>query len=290
LFSTRSSLWTLETVSGSPQAVLTGQSFQPLVMRVTDGSSAANPVMGVNVTFASTLARVSPDSGGQQSGDSNVGENGMPILLGSSQAQVVSAQDGTASIVPSAGSVGPCDVFITVSAGTSTAQLQMESLAAIVPAQPDNIPAKARTAQRVPQFGAQTAVQGVPEALFAVPEAAPLDESVASQSPSDARQDSASGTDASSSATGTPGTGDVDTQSCESASESPTVETPRPPDEPPTKAAVNSTGHDSGGGAAPQAAGNPSANQASANDPSVGNPVANRLLEDKRSCRFAQRE
>jgi len=297
LFSTPSSRWTLETVSGSPQAVLTGQSFQPLVMRVTDGSSAANPVMGVNVTFASTLARVSPDSGGQQSGDSNVGENGMPILLGSSQAQVVSAQDGTASIVPSAGSVGPCDVFITVTAGPSTAQLQMESLAAIVPAQPDNIPAKPPVVQREPQFGAQTAAQGVPEVLFAVPEAAPLDESVASPSPSDARQDIAPGTDASSGATGTSGTGDVDAQSCESASESPHVEAEaaRSPAEPSTETPVNSTGHDRGGGAAPlpaetAAAKNSSANDPSASNPSVGNPAANRLLEDTRGCRFAQRE
>jgi hypothetical protein len=68
--------------------------------------------MGVNVTFETTLARVS--------------ENGMRILLGSSQAQVVSAQDGIASIAPSAGRVGPCDVFITVSAGQSTAQFQIE--------------------------------------------------------------------------------------------------------------------------------------------------------------------
>ena len=106
LFSTPPSLWTLETVSGSPQVVPTGQAFQPLVMRVTDGSRAANPVMGVNVTFQTTLARVP--------------ENGMPVILGSSQTQVVSTQDGLASIVPSAGSVGPCDVFITVSAGRST--------------------------------------------------------------------------------------------------------------------------------------------------------------------------
>ena len=39
------------------QVVPTGQSFQPLVMRVTDGSLAANPVMGVSVTFKTTLAR-----------------------------------------------------------------------------------------------------------------------------------------------------------------------------------------------------------------------------------------
>jgi hypothetical protein len=123
LFSTPPSQWTLETVSGSSQVVLTGQTFQPLVMRVTDGSLAANPVMGVTVSFATTLARISPDAGAG---------NGMPIILGSSQPQVVSTQSGLASILPAAENVGPCDVFIAVSAGASTAQFQMENLAAIV--------------------------------------------------------------------------------------------------------------------------------------------------------------
>jgi hypothetical protein len=120
LFSTPPSMWTLETVSGSLQFVPVGQPFQPLIMRVTDGSSAANPVMGVNVTFATTLSRT--------------GGNGIPVLLGSSQAQIASAQDGLVSIMPSVGSVGPCDVFIAVSAGASSEQLQMESVAAVAPA------------------------------------------------------------------------------------------------------------------------------------------------------------
>jgi hypothetical protein len=159
LYSTASSYWTLETVSGSSQFVLTGQPFQPLVMRVTDGSSADNPVMGVNVAFATTLARVSP-------------ENGMPVLLGSPPPLViVTDQKGLAFIVPSAGSVGPCDVFIAVSAGPSTAQFQMESLAAIVAEQPQNEVAKAPGTQRGPQFGGQaSATQGVPDVLFTMPE------------------------------------------------------------------------------------------------------------------------
>jgi hypothetical protein len=121
--------------------------------------------MGVTVAFATTLARVNPD------------QNGMPILLGSSQTQFVTTQDGIASIVPSAGSVGPCDVFITVSAGASIAQFQMESLAAIVPitvpAPPTNSPAPAPTTPRDPRFGTPSpAPQDAPEVLFAVPEAA----------------------------------------------------------------------------------------------------------------------
>ncbi len=164
LFSTPSSLWTLETVSGSLQIVPTGQSFQPLVVRVTDGSPAADPVMGVDVTFKTTLARVP--------------ENGMPVILGSSQTQVVSAQDGLASVVPSAGSVGPCDVFITVSAGQSTAQFQMESLAAIVPGSPPKTgPPKTPSAPRSRQFDAPTAAsQSAPEMLFAFPQGDPGNE------------------------------------------------------------------------------------------------------------------
>jgi hypothetical protein len=187
LFSTPASMWTLETVSGSLQFVPTGQAFQPLVMRVTDGSSAANPVLGVTVAFATTLARVS------QSPGSNSNENELPVLLGSSQAQVVTAQNGLASIVPSAGSVGPCDVFITASAGVSIAQFQMESLAPIVPikiapitgpAQPGNSPAPALP--RAHPSGTQAAPpQGVPELLFAVPEVAPSNPP-ASDSPEDA--------------------------------------------------------------------------------------------------------
>jgi hypothetical protein len=300
LFSTPASLWTLETVSGSPQVVPTGQSFQPLVMRVTDGSSASNPVMGVTVTFATTLARVSPDTGGPPEGDSvagesSVGENEMPVLLGSSQAQVVSTQDGLASMVPSAGSVGPCDVFISVSAGQSTTQLQMESVAAIVTGQQNNSRAKAPTGQRGPQFGAQTsAPQGLPDALFAVPQGASLDEPIASQSAcSDARQDSVTSAASSSGTSRTSGAGDVG--SCESASESPGIEAPRVPAEPSAMTPADSTERDNGGGAAQRPtetppANNSSANHPSANDPSVGNPAVSRLLEDKRSCRFAQSE
>jgi hypothetical protein len=182
LFSTPSSLWTLETVSGSSQAVPTSQAFQPLVMRVTDGSLAANPVMGVTVTFETTLARASSGQQSPPDGETLDGGSGLPVLLGLSQAQVVTDQEGLVSIVPSVivpsvGSVGPCDVFIAVSAGRSTVYLQMESVTAPAPG-PKNIRAKAPTMQRgpyfVPNFASQTsAPQGVPEVLFAVSGGAP---------------------------------------------------------------------------------------------------------------------
>jgi hypothetical protein len=71
-------------------------------------------------------------------------------------------------------------VFITVSAGQSNVQLQMESVAAIVPSQPNKSRAKAPIVQRDPQFGSQTsAPQSTPELLFSVPQGDPSNEPVA---------------------------------------------------------------------------------------------------------------
>ena len=51
LYATPASFWTLVTISGSAQVVAEGHPFQPLIMQVTDGSAAANPVMGVKRRF-----------------------------------------------------------------------------------------------------------------------------------------------------------------------------------------------------------------------------------------------
>ena len=211
----------LETVSGSSQVVPAGQAFQRLVMRVTDGSSVSNPVMGVSVTFQTTLARVP--------------EKGMPVVLGSSQTQVVSAQDGLVSIVPSAGGEGPCDVFIAVSAGPSTTQLQMETVAAIVVAQPTSGGGKAQSAWSGRRFSWPVGLQastspGAPNLLFAVPEILSLDNTAAGQGPcSGTCQDTASSTDVNIGMNGTAAAGDAVPESCETAPELPKVDAPMGP-------------------------------------------------------------
>ncbi len=134
-FSTPPSLWNLETVNGSSQVALSGQTFQPLVMRVTDGSAVDNPVMGATVTFTTTLAQISQETGGQGTKSSS-GQNGMPVILGTSQTQVMTSLNGLAYIVPSAAGVGPCDVFVSVSAGAATDQFEFRNLATIVPVAP----------------------------------------------------------------------------------------------------------------------------------------------------------
>jgi hypothetical protein len=166
LHATPASLWTLVTVSGSTQVVADGHSFKPLVMRVTDGSTAANPVQGVSVAFTTTVARVPPGSGLQTVGDSIVGAPGMTIILGSSLAQVVTTQDGIASVVPSPGAImGPCDLFIIVTAGSAAARFDLQIVAAVVEQ-------SQRSGPLVPsvRLGGLQSSAGRGDVLFAVPE------------------------------------------------------------------------------------------------------------------------
>ncbi len=266
VFSTPSSLWTLELVAGSSQVVPTGQKFQPLVLRVIDGSAAANPVMGVPVNFETTLARP-------------------PVLLGSSQTQTVSASDGTASIVPSDGGVGPCAVFITASAGQSTAQFQMEALASIAPEQPLAITPKMPTAPWQLQFGSQLiASPGVSVGLFAVPEATPSAEPpsngclTGNQGPTcDAGSDIAESGAPSPSLVLDPKESKPDDGHLSVALSPFEVRSPLPAVDAPVRKPSPSVSP-------------PDSRQEADTHPSVSKSVAPSLVEDRRSCRFAEVE
>jgi hypothetical protein len=272
MFATPAASWTLETVSGSSQVVPSGQTFQPLSMRVTDGSSAANPVIGVNVTFATTLARVNP--------------NGTSVILGSSQTQVTTAQDGTASIVPSGGSVGPCTVFLTISAGQSTAQLQMEVVAALEAEAPVKTEHQFPTMSSAPHFGVQMPPsQEVPQEFFAVPEAGPSSEAPPDDC-SGATEGEACATKLNSAESGAPentapAAAPDDIQKSGDLRKSPSIS----PGDPAAHSPV----------AAPTPNPVPSAptaevqQKAAAPLPAPRSDAAS-LIEDKRSCRFAQAE
>jgi hypothetical protein len=130
MFATPVSLWTLQAVSGSAQVVPQGQPFQPLVLRVTDGSSPANPVMGVNVVLDTTFARIAADPEPRGDGDSDGRGAGMPVVLGTSESLLVSAQDGLVSLLQEMADMdGACDVFITAAVSGSKMQFHMQVLA-----------------------------------------------------------------------------------------------------------------------------------------------------------------
>ncbi len=165
LFATPASLWKLESVSGSVQVIPVGQPFQPLVLRVTDGNSPSNPVMGVNVVFDVTLARIpkdhGPPGGGSDDGGGGRG-TGMPVILGTYQTQVATADAGLANIVPTVGNVqGYCDVLIAATAGPVTAQFHLQVVQPIGGGQQKRRPAGVRrfNAGDGPRAGARRVVE-----------------------------------------------------------------------------------------------------------------------------------
>jgi hypothetical protein len=120
----------LQAVAGAGQ-VVTGTSFQPLIVRVTDSSTPPNPILGASVTFSSTLMRPLPGAPIVTPGSDPVSTNpAMPVILGASQPVVESDVNGLARFVPSTGPfTPPVEIAVTASAGASAAlQYTLEAL------------------------------------------------------------------------------------------------------------------------------------------------------------------
>jgi IPT/TIG domain-containing protein len=115
----------LQAVAGAGQ-VVSGSSFQPLTVRVTDSSTPPSPVLGASVLFQTTVQRPGGNNLTLAPGDPATTQAGMPVILGASQTTVQSDVNGLASLVPTVGSfTGVLEIEIQVSAGT-TAVLQNE--------------------------------------------------------------------------------------------------------------------------------------------------------------------
>jgi hypothetical protein len=116
----RNSLLQVEPVSGTAQAVLGSEVFQPFVARVTDGGSPAKPVRGASVTFSALDLRVDPATFTQSGDDTITGNFPAPVLLGSAQAAAVSDADGLASWTPPRLSAGDYSVKGLATAGSGS--------------------------------------------------------------------------------------------------------------------------------------------------------------------------
>jgi len=115
----------LQAVWGAGQ-VVTGPTFQPLTVRVTDSSTPPNPVLGAGVLFQSTVLRPIGNDLTLTSSGPTVTQPGMPVILSASQTTVQSDVNGLASFVPSVGSfTGPLEIEIEVTAGTTAALQDM---------------------------------------------------------------------------------------------------------------------------------------------------------------------
>lgn len=111
----------LQPVSGQDQVVASGQSFQPIIVRVTDSSSPPNPVLGAAVSFENLVERPpAPSAGGPV----------MPNILSVSQSSAQSDVNGLASFQPSAGSFnGTLQVDVLATAGiTATLNYALQAV------------------------------------------------------------------------------------------------------------------------------------------------------------------
>ena len=118
VFPVPSSTLRLQAVAGDLQLITVGPPFQPVTVRITDSSVPPNPVFGASVLFQSLLGRTNNDVPIVSGGDTNITSNPLPILLGISQAAVVSDLNGMASMQPSTGGFqGALAILGTVTAG-----------------------------------------------------------------------------------------------------------------------------------------------------------------------------
>jgi hypothetical protein len=107
----------LHPVSGAGQ-VTTNQTFQPVVVRVTDSSSPPNSVLAAPVSFQTTVWRPigTPPAGGE----TNPGNPVTPVILAASQSTITSDINGLASVAPASGGFSaPLEVDVGITAGTS---------------------------------------------------------------------------------------------------------------------------------------------------------------------------
>jgi hypothetical protein len=109
----------LQPVSGGAQAILVGNTFQPITVRVTNSATPANPVAGVPVTFQSLTFLSDSAVQVETGGDGGTGQFPMKVLLGSSQSTAVTDVNGLASFQPSTGGLlRPLEIEVMVNTST----------------------------------------------------------------------------------------------------------------------------------------------------------------------------
>lgn len=119
----------LEAVAGSPQVVTAGQAFQPVVVRVTDSSVPAIPVLGAGVAFQFTGERAGGDSTIISAGDTNIQNNPSPVILFNGQSAAQSDMNGLAMWKPTTeGFSGDVAILGTANAGTGQVPFALQTL------------------------------------------------------------------------------------------------------------------------------------------------------------------
>jgi hypothetical protein len=129
-----SALLQLQPVGGGVQVLPAGQSFQPVVVRVTDSAIPSHPVLGANVTFQVVVSRPVTAPPPVSIGGIVVTKNPVPVIVSSSQVAVLSDGSGLAALQAAPGATrGALVVQGTAAAGTSLLPFELQSLVPVAP-------------------------------------------------------------------------------------------------------------------------------------------------------------
>ena len=119
----------LLAVSGTAQQISGSQTFQPVVVRVTDTSVPPNNITGAAVGFQYVIGRPLDTHPTVWIGDLGITPEPLPVILGSSQSPAISDPGGQASLQPGTGNAqAPLIIVGAASAGNSTAPFSLQEL------------------------------------------------------------------------------------------------------------------------------------------------------------------
>ena len=93
----------LQPVSGLLQILAPGQTFLPAIVRATDSATPAHAVIGASVLFQEIFGRLPGNEPVLWVGEAGISQPGMPVILGQSQATLITDLNGLASFPVSAG-------------------------------------------------------------------------------------------------------------------------------------------------------------------------------------------
>ena len=119
----------LQALAGTLQIASSGQSFQPVIVRVLDSSNPPNPVMGANMVFLSYVGRMPKNQPIVWAGEARISQAGMPVILSKTQTTLQSDIAGVAGFQLSTGGVsGNVAVVGSATAGNSSVQFAAQQL------------------------------------------------------------------------------------------------------------------------------------------------------------------
>ncbi len=123
------SMLRLEPVGGADQVLAAGQTFRPVVVRVTDSVLPPHPVAGANVTFQVVVSRPVSAAPPVSIGGIVITRNPAPVIVSSSRVSVLSDSSGLATLQPSAAStLGGLLIEGSAAAGASSLPFHLQAL------------------------------------------------------------------------------------------------------------------------------------------------------------------